>query len=83
MFVLARQTNSTTPSPPHKTNQPNKQKPQKQKPNKKEAGHIFIENLASLPSQPLQVKDAHHPLLMIFTAICVFSPVLVSEYSAN
>lgn len=69
----------TTPKPQNNHTKPN----QKQKPNKKETGHIFMENLASPSSQPLEMKDALHPSLMIFSAICVFPLFLVSEYSAN
>lgn len=68
------------PPPPTPQKKPQQKNPkqtkaqtkQKQNPPKKETGHTFMENLASPPSQPLQVKDALQLLLMIFTATCGF-----------
>lgn len=45
--------------------------------------YILMENLTSPPRQLLQVKDAVGPLFMIYTAVCFFPPVLVSDYNAN
>jgi len=78
--------NSTTPPPSPSKEKRKKKKPatnQNQNPNEKQTGRIFMENLASSPIQLLQVKDAFHPFLMIFTAICVFCSFLAREHSAN